>query len=366
MMPADLSARTTETRTMTLLYTGTYTEPPLGRAQGIGIYDYGLATGEIGGHRAVTGVANPSFLAAAEGGEFLYAVGEGDGGTIVAFRRDPATGDLVEINRQSTGGGGPCYVSVDATGRYALVANYGSGSVAALPIGADGALGEATSVVQHEGSGPFEGRQEGPHAHMIAPTPDGRFVLATDLGADEVITYRLDEGSGQLERVSAMTTAPGAGPRHFAFAPNGRTVYVINELDNTLLTCDYDPETGTLETRQAISTLPEGYDEESYCAHVLVSPDGRFVYGSNRGHDSIAAFVVSGDDGEVDLIGLAPTRGSFPRHFALDPDGSRLLVANQNSDNLAILARDPETGLLSEENVVEGVPSTVCLLFVGE
>jgi 6-phosphogluconolactonase len=351
---------------MTLLYTGTYTEPPLGRARGIGIYDYDLATGELGSHRAVTGVTNPSFLAASDGGAHIYAVGEGDGGRITAFRRDPGTGDLTELNRQSTGGSGPCYVSIDPTGRYALVANYGSGSVAALPIGDDGSLGEATDVVQQEGSGPNANRQEGPHAHMIAPTADGRFVLATDLGADEVITYRLDTEAGTLERVGAMKTAPGAGPRHFAFAPNGRTVYVINELDNTLLTCDYDAETGALETRQTISTLPEGYDEETYCAHVLVSPDGRFVYGSNRGHDSIAAFVVSGDDGEVDLIGSAPTRGSFPRHFALDPDGTRLLVANQNSDNLAILARDPETGLLSEETVVEDVPSTVCLLFIGE
>ena len=350
---------------MTLLYTGTYTAPPLGRARGIGIYEYDHATGELGNHRAVEGVANPSFLAAAEDDAFIYSVGEGEGGTITAFRRDAATGDLTKLNQQSTGGNGPCYVSIDATGRFALVANYGAGSVAALPIADDGSIGEAASVVQHEGSGPFEGRQEGPHAHMIAPTPDGRFVIATDLGADEVITYRLSD-DGQLERVSAMKTAPGAGPRHFAFAPNGATAYVINELDNTLLTCDYNAATGRLETRQTISTLPEGYDEESYCAHVLVSPDGRFVYGSNRGHDSIATFLVMSDTGEVALIGHAPTRGSFPRHFTLDPDGTRMLVANQNSDNLIVLARDPETGLLSEENVVEGIPSTVCLLFVGD
>ncbi len=350
---------------MTLLYTGTYTAPPLGRAPGIGIYDYDPATGALDNHRAVEGVVNPSFLAAATGGDFIYSVGGGDDSTITAFRRDADTGDLTKVNQQATGGSGPCYVSVDPTGRYALVANYGSGSVAALPIADDGSLGEAASVVQQEGSGPFEGRQEGPHAHMIAPTPDGRYVIATDLGADEVITYRLDE-AGQLERVSAMKTAPGAGPRHFAFAPNGATAYVINELDNTLLTCDYNADTGALETRQTISTLPEGYDEETYCAHVIVSPDGRFVYGSNRGHDSIATFLVTNDAGEVALIGHAPTRGSFPRHFTLDPDGTRLLVANQNSDNLAVLARDPETGLLSEEAVIDGIPSTVCLLFIGE
>jgi 6-phosphogluconolactonase len=351
---------------MTLLYTGAYTKPPLGRSGGIGIYDYDLATGELAARDTVTGVTNPSFLAASDGGTHIYAVCESDGGAVAAFRRDPGTGALTELNRQSSGGNGPCYVSVDPTGRYALVANYGSGSVAALPIADDGSLGEASSVVQHEGSGPNADRQEGPHAHMILPTPDGRFILAVDLGTDEVITYRLDTGSGQLERVSALKTAPGAGPRHVAFAPNGRTVYVITELANTLMTCDYDPETGALETRQTLSTLPEGYDEVSYCAHVLVSPDGRFVYGSNRGHDSIAAFVVAGESGEVDLIGHAPTRGNFPRHFTLDPDGTRLLVANQNSDNLAILARDPDTGLLSEESVIEGIPSTVCLLFIGE
>jgi 6-phosphogluconolactonase len=350
---------------MTLLYTGTYTEPPLGRAQGIGIYDYDHVTGQLGTHRAVTGVANPSFLAASADGAHLYAVGEGDGGAITAFRRDAETGDLTQLNQQSTGGSGPCYVSVDRTGRHALVANYGSGSVAVLPIADDGSLGEATGVVQHEGSGPNADRQEGPHAHMIAPTPDGRYVLATDLGADEVITYRLDPDAGTLERIGAMRTAPGAGPRHFAFAPNGRTAYVINELDNTLLTCAYDADTGALTTRQTTSTLPEGYDAETYTAHVVVSPDGRFVYGSNRGHDSIATFMIVSEEGDVALIGHAPTRGSFPRHFALDPDGTRLLVANQKGDNLAILARDPETGLLSEGTVVDDVPSTVCLLFVG-
>jgi 6-phosphogluconolactonase len=351
---------------MTLLYTGAYTKPPLGRAPGIGTYRYDATTGDLTSIDSAIGVQNPSFLAASDGGAHIYAVCESGGGAVAAFARDSQTGALTELNRQSSGGNGPCYVSIDPTGRYALVANYGSGSVAALPIASDGSLGEATSVVQHDGSGPNPDRQEGPHAHMIAPTPDGRHVLATDLGTDEVVTYSLDAGSGQLERVSALQTEPGAGPRHFAFAPNGRTVYVITELGNTLVTCDYDAETGALEARQSISTLPEGYDEVSYCAHVLVSPDGRFVYGSNRGHDSIAAFVVSGENGEVDLIGHASTHGSFPRHFALDPDGTRLLVANQNSDNLAVLARDPETGLLSDETVLDSIPSTVCLLFVGE
>lgn len=343
---------------MTLLYTGTYTKPPLGRAGGIGIYRYDAGTLEP--LTTVDGVTNPSFLALDASGRHLYAVCESDGGAVVAYARDGRSGALTELNRQSTGGDGPCYVSLDPSGRYALVANYNSGSIAALPVAADGSLEPASSVVQHEGSGPNADRQEGPHAHMILPTPDGRWVLAVDLGTDEVITYRLS--GGQLERVSALQTTPGAGPRHVAFAPDGRTVYVITELGNTVVACDYDPATGALTARQELSTLPEGYDEVSYCAHIVVAPDGRAVYGSNRGHDSIVTFTV-GADGTLTQAGHVSTGGNFPRHFALDPDGTRMLVANQNTDNVAVLARDPERGVLSSETVLDGIPSTVCLLF---
>lgn len=246
---------------MTLLYTGTYTEPPLGRAQGIGIYRYDGATGEPDLADTAIGITNPSFLAASADGRCLYAACEADGGAVAAFLRDSESGLLTELNRQPSGGNGPCYVSIDSSGRYLLVANYSSGSLAVLPIAADGSLEPASCVIQHEGSSVNPDRQEGPHAHMIAPTPDGRWVLAVDLGTDKVITYALDTESGQLSPESSMATAPGAGPRHFAFAPNGKTVYVITELGNTVITCRYDASTGALTPRQTVSTLPEGFEE---------------------------------------------------------------------------------------------------------
>ncbi|HYH11807.1 MAG TPA: lactonase family protein [Thermomicrobiales bacterium] len=351
---------------MSYLYTGTYTEPPLGRNTGIVVYRYDDDSGAIEHIQTVDGLTNPTFLATSADERFVYAVCESQGGAVAAFSRDAATGLLTELNRQSSGGDGPCHVSVDLSGGYALVANYGSGSVAALPINEDGSLGEPSSVVQHEGSSVNPDRQEGPHAHMIVPSPDGRFVLANDLGTDEVVTYTLDTESGQLERRSAMKTHPGAGPRHLAFSPDGRSVYVINELDSTLTACDYNPETGALTARETITALPEGYDGESYCAHVVVSEDGRFVYGSNRGHDSIVVWAVDQQTGELSVAGHTSTEGSFPRNFTLDRNGSRLLVANQNSDNLAILRRNREDGLLTLQEVLGDIPSTVALVFCDE
>ncbi len=348
---------------MTLLYTGAYTNPPQGRAEGIGVHRYDDETGTIALVSTATGITNPSFLTLSADGRHLYAVCESEGGAVAAFARDPQSGELAELNRQASGGNGPCYVSIDASGRYALVANYGSGSIAALPIAADGSLETASSVIQHEGSSANPDRQEGPHAHMIVPTPDGRYVLATDLGTDEVITYTLDTETGQLARTSAMQTTPGAGPRHVAFSPDGATVYVITELDNTVIACDYDAESGALTARQTISTLPEGFDGESFCAHIVVSDDGRFVYGSNRGHDSIVAISVDEESGKLAVVGHTSTEGEFPRHFALDPAGTRLLVANQNTDNVTVMARDPERGTLTRETVLTGIPSTVCLVF---
>ena len=348
---------------MTLLYTGAYTEPPMGRAQGIGIHRYDNETGTLALVSTATGITNPSFLTLSGDGRNLYAVCESDGGAVAAYGRNPKTGELTELNRQPSGGNGPCYVSIDASGRYALVANYSSGSVAALPIAGDGSLEPASSVVQHEGSSTNPDRQEGPHAHRIIPTPDGRYVLAVDLGTDEVITYALDTETGRLERRGTMTTPPGAGPRHVAFSPDGATVYVITELGNTVIACDYDVNTGALTARQTVPTLPNGFDGESFCAHIVVSDDGRFVYGSNRGHDSIVAIAVDDASGELRVVGHTSTEGEFPRHFALDPDGTRLLVANQNTDNVTVMTRDPESGTLTRETVLTGIPSTVCLVF---
>ena len=351
------------------LYTGGYTKAPDGRGDGIGIYRFDAESGQIEHVETVGGIVNPSFLAVSPDGRFLYAANEGDGeGSVSAYARDPEGGALRELNRQSSQGGGPCHVSVDHSGHYVLVANYGSGSIAALPIADDGSLLPATGSIQQEGSSVNPERQEGPHAHMIASSPDGRYVFATDLGADRIFAYRLDLGTGKLIPAggdSGARSDPGSGPRHFAFAPDGRTVYVINELGCTLTAYAYDAESGRLDPRQTLPTLPEGFDEWNLCAHVLVSPDGRFVYGSNRGHDSIAIWAVDGESGELTLVTRASSEGKIPRNFTLDPSGAWLLVANQESDTVVVMPRDAETGLPGKPVAVADIASCSCLVFAG-
>lgn len=353
---------------MTFLYTGAYTKPPQGHAGGIDVYRFDDASGSLEHVQTVGDIVNPSFLAATDDGRYLYAVCEEAGGAVAAFSRDAETGKLTPLNSQSSEGAGPCYVSVDASGRYALVANYGAGSIAALPIDSDGSLQPASSAVQHEGSSVNPDRQQEAHAHMIASTPDGKFVLASDLGMDKIVGYSLDTSSGALipmEQAGA-TARRGAGPRHFAFSPDGATVYVINELNSTLTVYDYDKKTGALNDRQTLSALPEGYEGESWCAQVLVSPDGRFVYGSNRGHDSIAIWQADTESGEVTSLGQTSTEGEWPRHFTLDPTGRWLLVANQHTDSVTVFRRNEETGLLTHPTVIPDIPSAVALLFCGD
>ena len=353
------------------LYTGGYTKEPNGRAPGIGIFAFEPDTGVITHLGWQEGVVNPSFLAASADGATLYAVAEGDGeGAVIAYARNPETGELTELNRQSTVGSGPCYVALDRTGRYVLVANYGSGSVAALPVQADGSLGEATGSYQQEGSSVNADRQEGPHAHMILASPDNAFVFAADLGADRIFGYRLDQESGSLTPApeAGGDAVPGAGPRHFAFSTDGSAVYVINELDNTLAVYDYDAETGAFTSRQVLPTLPDGWDGVSYCAQVVVSPDGRYIYGSNRGHDSIAIFSVNTETGEVTPEQVVTAGGENPRNIALSADaaGRWLLSANMGSDNVVIWPRNPESGYPAGDGASYDIPSACCLVFVGE
>ena len=349
------------------LYTGAYTTRPDGRADGIGVYRFDPETGAIDHVQTVTGITNPSFLTLSADERFLYSVTEGDGeGTVAAFRRDPATGALEELNRQSSQGQGPCHVSVDHSGSHVLVANYNSGSIAALPIAGDGSLEPASSAIQHEGSSVRPDRQEGPHAHMIASSPEGNYVYATDLGLDLVLGYTLDTATGQLALATETATEPGAGPRHFAFSPNGDTMYVLNELGFTLGRYDYDAASGDLDHQQTVPTLPEGFNEFNLCAHVVVSPDGRFVYGSNRGHDSIATWSVNADTGELRLVERAPAGGRTPRNFALVPGHDLMLVANMDTDNVAVMPRDPDTGRLGIPIADHTLPSVCCLVFTRE
>ena len=348
------------------VYVGAYTEPPTGNAEGIYTFRFDPESGGLEPAQTMREVANPSFLALSVDGRYLYAVNEQDRGGVSAFARDIRSGELAPLNWQASHGASPCYVSLDASGRYALVANYTSGTIAVVPISEEGSLEAASSVIQHEGSSVDPKRQDGPHAHMIAPTPDGRYVLATDLGTDQIMIYQLDLESGRLspneDGPASVATEPGAGPRHFAFGTDGRTLYVINELSSTLTAYGYDSATGELNPRQTVSSLPEGFDGKNTCAQVVVSPDGRFVYGSNRGHNSIAIWAV-GDGGEVTLAGQEPTQGTDPRNFAIDPSGQWLLAANQRSDTIVHFRRGEESGLLTATGQVTEIRAPVAIVF---
>jgi 6-phosphogluconolactonase len=347
------------------LYIGTYTR---GRSRGIYLGRFDGSSGRISVDAVVEGIENPSFLALHPAGTHLYAVSEvaefagTGGGGVVAYAIGPGTG-LREINRQPSNGAAPCYVSIDATGRHLLVANYGGGNAAVLPIQADGSLGPASDVVQHSGSGPNSRRQEGPHAHFIRTDPGNRFAFVVDLGIDRVVGYRFDADAGKLGAAAGAGAAakPGAGPRHLDFHPDGRRAYVINELDSTLTALAYDPATGSMQPTGTASTLPAGHTGANSCADVHVAPSGRFVYGSNRGHDSIAVFAIDAAGGAPVPVQHQSTLGRTPRNFAIDPAGRFLIAANQDSDSLVVFAIDPSSGRLSPVGDPVDVPVPVCV-----
>jgi 6-phosphogluconolactonase len=353
----------------TFVYVGAYTGP--GRAEGITVYRMEPGSGALTHVQTVGGIDNPSFLALDPGQRFLYAVSEVQdpggrtGGAVSAFAVDPATGQLSFLNRQPSHGAGPCHVSVHQSGKYAFVANYGSGHVAALPIGDDGRLGEATAVVEHAGTGPIPRRQAGPHAHFISPDPTGALVLANDLGTDRVMVYRLDRAAGALvpNELPFAQERSGAGPRHLAFHPNGRFVFVLNEIDSTLSAFAYDAERGALRIVQTASTLPEDFSGSNSTAQVVMHPSGRFIYGSNRGHDSIVIFGVDGETGRMTYVGHEPTQGKTPRNFNLDPSGTLLLAANQNTHTIVAFRIDQDSGRLTATGQVTETPSPVCIVF---
>jgi 6-phosphogluconolactonase len=291
----------------------------------------------------------------------LYAVNELDNGAVSAFTIDAATGALTRLNAQPSEGGAPCYVSVDRTGRAALIANYAGGNVALLPIEANGALAPA-HVVQHTGTGPNAERQEAPHAHCILPDPSNRFALAADLGADRVFVYSLDLAGKALGRVGDAVMRPGAGPRHLTFHPSLPLVFVANELDSTVATLRFDSARGTLSPQSTSSTLPAGWTGTNYPADIHVAANGRTLYVSNRGHNSIAVFSIA-TDGALALEQVISTAGDWPRNFSLDPSGRWLLVANQRSDSVIVFARAADTGRLTLTQQRISVPTPVCLRF---
>ncbi len=350
-----------------LVYIGTYSS---GDDDGIHVYRLDMATGALAHQSSIGGIDNPSFLDIAPNRRFLYAIGEvsavGDrpGGAVAAFAIDQQSGALTHINTESTVGTGPCHISIDRAGQYALVANYGGGSVAILPIREDGSLGAATDFVQHEGSSVNPGRQEGPHAHSIMVSPNNKHALAPDLGIDKVLIYAIDHDEGTLVAQTPAEIAPGSGPRHLAFHPDSQRAYVINELSNTITAFDYDADAGTLATTQTISTLPEGYAEVSHTADIHVHPTGRFLYGSNRGHDSIAVYAIAQDTGQLALVEIVPTGGANPRNFGLDPTGTYLIVGNHSTDDIFTFKIDQDTGKLTPTGHKAEVPSPVCHKFI--
>jgi 6-phosphogluconolactonase len=351
------------------VYVGTYTQ---GESKGIYRLRLDLATGALSAEGEPTETVSPSFLALHPSGRFLYAVNEtGDArsdppGGVSAFAVDPQSGALTLLNRQESGGPAPCHLSLDREGKHLLVANYWGGSVAVFPVGDDGRLGAASTLVLHTGGTQAPGRDPGPHAHAVHLDRDGRFALVADLGRDEVLVYRFDgvEGTLMPHQPAALSLGEGSGPRHLAFDSDGRHVFVINELTSTVSVLAYDTLSGKLTHQQTVSTLPAGFTGKNTTAEVVVSPDGRFLYGSNRGHDSIAVFAIDPATRRLTPTGHHSTRGSRPRNFAIDPTGRWLLAANQLSDTIAVFRIDAQNGALEPVGEPYRVPRPVCLRMV--
>jgi len=350
----------------TVVYVGTYTR---GESKGIYIYRLDPSSGALESAGVVPAGDNPAFLALHPERRFLYAVNEvrefsgKPSGAVSAFAIDRGTGNLTFLNQQASVGSGPCHLTVDRTGRFLFVANYGSGSVCVLPIDAQGRLGEATDFIQHQGSSVNPRRQAGPHAHSITLDPANRYAFAADLGLDKVLIYRLDLERGKLipNDQPWVQVKAGAGPRHFAFHPTGRYAYLITELANTVIVFAYDSARGSLREIQTVPTLPEGFQGTSYAADLHLSPSGRFLFGSNRGHDSIAVFSIDEDTELLAPVCHEPTRGKTPRGFALDRTGRFLLAANQDSNTVVTFRVDPQTGRLAPTGHVAEVPAPVCV-----
>lgn len=351
------------------LYVGTYATAD---ARGIFQCSFDPATGDIAILGATDGIANPSFLAVDPAGRYLFAVSETSefegkpGGSVHAFAVDRDTGVLRRLNTQSSHGADPAHLSIDNRGRFVLVANYTGGNVCAFPVQEDGRLGPVVANVQHVGKGPNPERQEKPHAHSVMLDPANRRAFSADLGIDRVMVYTFDRASGALAPAEHPEIAmkPGAGPRHLDFAPDGKTLFVVNELNSTVTALSYDLETGLLSERQTIPTLPSSFKGENTCADIHVHPSGRFVYASNRGHDSIAVFAIQNSGGKLKLVQHQPAMGRSPRNFAVDPAGRFLLVANQRSDSVVVMKINQDDGTLSPSGRTIAIPAPVCIKFV--
>jgi 6-phosphogluconolactonase len=355
----------------TFVYVGSYTKNPPGGGSDnpIGLSVFGLDA-DSGALTLIQQVpsANPSYVALDPTRNFLYVVNEISGyegqetGSAEAYAINSLSGKVALLNRQSVKGASPAHLTVDPTGQYLIVANYVGANFVSLPIGADGRLGPVSSEIRDTGRGPNEQRQTSPHPHAVAFDPAGRFVATADLGVDQVQIFRLTEG--RLARVSRASTAPGAGPRHVTFHPNGRILFVVNELNATVTAFPYDPVDGQIGRElQTIATEPRNYRGSQSAAEIAVHPTGRFLYASNRGHNSIVGYRIDPANGLLSVIGHATEGVAFPRSFAIDPSGTRLYVANQTADTIVQFRIDPSTGELRPTGQVTSSITPVAIVF---
>jgi 6-phosphogluconolactonase len=352
-----------------VVYVGTYTDHG---SKGIYAYDFDSVTGRLEARGLQAEAANPSFQVVSANQRFLYSVSEvGDykgekSGALLAYQIDSNTSKLTPLNQVATKGAGPCHLSIDKTGKFVLVANYDSGSVVVSPVGVDGRLVEASGFVQHKGAGVDPDRQTGPHAHFIESSADNRFALAADLGLDEILVYQLDSSKGVLSPATPAyaKVKGGSGPRHFVFHPNGRFLYLLNEMASAVTVFSYDAANGGLQEKQTVSALPKDFSGKSDAAEIQIDAAGKFLYTSNRGSDSVTVFAIAPDSGTLSVVQNISTGGKTPRHFTLDPSGKYLLAANQESNNIVTFTVDRRTGKLTKASEVSNISAPVCLTFV--
>ncbi|MEX0594237.1 MAG: lactonase family protein, partial [Balneolaceae bacterium] len=345
-----------------IFYVGTFSD------EGLFVYEFDRENRTFTEIQQLTEKPSPNFQIIHPDGQTLYSIsgeapeGMDEVGSVAFYRIDAESGRLSWLGERSTMGRGPAHVSVDPMGRFVYVSNYGGGSIASYPVLEDGSLGEAVSVIQHEGGSMVnEQRQQRPYAHSTIPSPDGQYIYTSDLGMDKIMIYAVDQQTGELSPAEQpyAETEPGSGPRHFAFHPDGEFAYSVEELSSTVTAFRYDASTGGLENLQVISMLPEGYEERSSAADIHLSPDGRYLYATNRGHDSTAIYSIDSETGMLEMVGIEPTRGGHPRNFAVDQSGEFVFVTNRDNDNLVLFERDSETGLLTYTGVEATVPRAV-------
>jgi 6-phosphogluconolactonase (cycloisomerase 2 family) len=369
LMPKAFAAPTAQRA-----YVGTYTGTD-GHGEGIYLFDFDPSTGALSNRKLAATTTSPSWIALHPLKRFLYAVNEGgSSGSVTAFAIEP-NGTLRQLNSVSSRGSAPCHLSFDASGKFAFVANYMSGTLAVLPIAADGTLGEATDVITHTGvtgapngatntpRGSYSiGGHEAPHAHFIHFDAQNRFVLAVDLGQDRIYTYRFDSAAGKLTQQSTVSLPTGDGPRHLAFHPNGKWIYAMHEQASVVVFFHYNPETGKLEAQQTLSALPEGFAGTSFGSEITMHPNGKWLYAANRLHDSIAVFTI-GPDGKLTHTSQAHTLGDYPRHTNIDPSGRYFFVCNQKGDNIPTYRINQQSGALEPTGRYAAAGTPACIIF---